>query len=114
MKNIYILIGLVAVFVNSLIGVIFKSYGTFNWLTADAVIILNVVLLKILSNSKINDGFRVAYNFILPILGFVTFILSMRLENQVENNLFLTIIIVLISLQVILLFLSAAIKNDIK
>ena len=112
MKNIYIIIGLVAVFVNSMIGIIFKAYGTFNWLTADAVIILNVILLQILSHSKISDGFKVALNFIFPVLGFVTFILSIRLEKQIENNVLLSVMIILLSIQIFLLIITNTLKSN--
>lgn len=112
MKNIYILIGLVAVFVNSMIGIIFKAYSTFNWLTADAVIILNVILLQILSQSKISDGFKVALNFIFPVLGFVTFILSIRLEKQIENNILLSVMIILLSIQIFLLIITNNLKSN--
>ena len=112
MKNIYIIIGLVAVFVNSMIGIIFKAYGTFNWLTADAVIILNVILLQILSHSKISDGFKVALNFIFPVLGFVTFILSIRLEKQIENNILFSVMIILLSIQIFLLIITNTLKSN--
>lgn len=112
MKNIYIIIGLVAVFVNSMIGIIFKAYGTFNWLTADAVIILNVILLQILSHSKISDGFKVSLNFIFPVLGFVTFILSIRLEKQIENNILFSVMIILLSIQIFLLIISNTLKSN--
>lgn len=112
MKNIYIILGLMAVFVNSLIGIIFKAYGTFNWLTADAVIILNVILLQILSHSKISDGFKVALNFIFPVLGFVTFILSIRLEKQLENNFLLSLMIILLSIQIFLLIITNTLKSN--
>ena len=111
MKKIYIIIGVIAVLVNSLFGVIFKNYETFNWITADAVIILNVLLLLILSHSKISDGFKVALNFIFPVLGFVSFLLSIKLENKLENNILLSSIIILLSLQTILLIITNTLKT---
>lgn len=112
MKNIYIIIGFIAVLINSLTGVIFKNYETFNWLTADAVIILNVLLLQILSYSKISDGFKIALNFIFPVLGFVSFILSIKLENKLENNILLVVMIILLSIQTILLIITNALKPN--
>lgn len=112
MKNIYIILGFIAVLINSLIGVIFKNYETFNWLTANAVIILNVILLQILSHSKISDGFKVALNFIFPVLGFVTFILSIRLEKQIENNVLLSVMIILLSIQIFLLIITNTLKSN--
>jgi hypothetical protein len=112
MKNIYIIIGFIAVLINSLIGVIFKNYEIFNWLTADAVIILNILLLQILSYSKISDGFKIALNFIFPVLGFVSFILSIKLENKLENNILLVGMIILLSIQTILLIITNSLKPN--
>jgi len=112
MKNIYIVIGVVAILINSIFGIIFRAYETFNWLTADAVIIINVLFLQILSHSRISDGFKVALNFIFPVLGFVTFILSIRLESKLENNILLSIMIVLISIQILLLIITNALKTN--
>lgn len=112
MKNIYIILGFIAVLINSLIGVILKNYETFNWLTADAVIILNVLLLQILSYSRISDGFKIALNFIFPILGLITFIFSIKLENRFENNILLTGMIILLSIQTILLIITNALKTN--
>jgi hypothetical protein len=112
MKNIYIVIGVVAVLTNSLFGIIFKTYETFNWLTADLVIIINVLLLKMLSHSRISDGFKVALNFIFPVVGFVTFFISIKLENKLENNILLTGIIILLSIQIILLIVTNALKMN--
>lgn len=110
MKNIYILIGIVAVLINSLFGIIFRDYKTFNWISADAVIILNIILLLVLSHSKISDGFKVAMNFILPFIGFVIFVLTVKLENKLENNYLLSGILILFSVQVILLVLIKSLK----
>lgn len=110
MKNIYIIIGIIIVLINSLFGLIFKNYETFNWLTANAVIILNVLLLQILSHSKISDGFKVALNFIFLVLGFVSFILSIKLEKKLENNILLSSIIIILAIQIILLIITNALK----
>lgn len=98
--------------INSLIGIIFKNYETFNWLTADAVIILNVLLLQILYYSKISDGFKIALNFIFPVLGFVSFILSIKLEKKLENNILLVGMLILLSIQTILLIITNSLKPN--
>lgn len=112
MKNIYIIIGFITVLINSLTGLIFNNYETFNWLTADVVIILNVILLQILYYSKISDGYKIALNFIFPVLGFVSFILSIKLENKLENNILLVSMMILLSIQTILLIITNVLKPN--
>jgi peptidoglycan/LPS O-acetylase OafA/YrhL len=112
MKNIYLIIGAVVVLINSLIGLIFSSYQTFNWLTSDVVIIINALLLHFLSHSKISDGFKVASTFIFPILGLISFSLSLKLENKLENNISLVGILILTSIQIIILIIANSLKTD--
>ena len=57
MKNIFLTIGIVFIIVNSVIGFIFSSYTTFNWLTSNTVILINTLFLHYISNSKIIDHF---------------------------------------------------------
>ena len=111
MKNIYIKIGVIAIFINSIFGLIFKNYETFNWLTSDVVIILNVFFLQTISYSKISDGFKVALNFIFPILGMITLILSIRMESKLENNIVLSSILVVLAIQTILLVITDALQS---
>jgi len=110
MKNINLKIGLVLILVNSTIGMIFNSYETFNWLFVDFVIIFNITLLQIAYYSKISDGFKVALSFILPIIGVVTFLLSLELERKIENNIFLSGILILFSIQIIILMIAKTIN----
>ena len=112
MKNIYIIIGAVIVLINSLVGLIFSEYQPFNWLTSDAVIIINTLLLHFLSHSKISDGFKVALTFIFPILGLISFLFSLRLEDKLENNISLAGILILLSLQIILLIITNSFKTN--
>jgi hypothetical protein len=111
MKNIYIIIGAIAVLINSLIGLIFTSYQTFNWLTSDVLIIINALLLHFLSHSKISDGFKVALTFIFPVLGLISFFFSLTLEAKLENNISFVGILILTSIQIILLIITNSLKT---
>jgi hypothetical protein len=112
MKNIYLIIGAVAILINSLIGLIFTSYQTFNWLASDAIIIINALLLHFVSHSKISDGFKVALTFIFPVLGLISFFISLKLEAKLENNISLVGILILTSIQTIILIIANSLKTD--
>ena len=111
MKNIYIIIGAVVVLINSLIGLIFSSYHSLNWLSSDIIIIINAVLLHLLAHSKINDGFKVALTFIFPIFGFISFCFSLSMVDKVENNISLVGILILTSIQIIFLIIANSLKT---
>ena len=111
MKNIYLVIGSVVIFINSIIGLIFTSYSTFNWVTSDIIIIINTFLLHSLVNSRLSDGFKVSLSFIYPILGLIEFAFSVNLENKLENNFLLACLIVFLSIQIILLIIANSLKT---
>jgi hypothetical protein len=111
MKNIFLTIGIVFIIVNSVIGFIFSSYTTFNWLTSNTVILINTLFLHYISNSKIHDGFKVALSFILPTIGLTSFILSLKLENKWENNTVLVFLIISITFQLLLLIITNYLKT---
>lgn len=111
MKNIYLTIGAVIIVINSVIGLIFNSYTTFNWLSSDVVILINTLFLYYISSSKIHDGFKVALSFILPSIGLLSFILSLKLEKKIENNIILVFLICSIAIQFLLLIITNYLKT---
>ena len=106
MKNIYLIIGLLLVLVNSFIGLILTDYQTYNWILSDAIIIVNTLLLQYISRSEINDGFKVSMTLIFPIIGLISFLMSLNLEEKFENNISFIGILILVSLQFVFLIIT--------
>ena len=112
MKNIYILFCLVFVILNSIIGLIFSFYPFVNWLTANFVITINVVLLNQLVKSKINDAFKVSLSFIFPVMGVITFILSLFMPEKIEDNLMFATMLIIFTFQLVLYIIVYLLKNN--
>ena len=111
MKNLYLIIGLILISINSIIGLIFTNYSSFNWLVSDLIILINILFLFLFSNSKISDGFKFSIPFIYVITGLTTFILSINLEKKIENNFILSSILILVSVQIILFIITNSLKT---
>jgi hypothetical protein len=112
MKNLYLIIGFILILINSIFGWLFTFYPLLNCLISNFVIIINIILLLILGRSDINDGFKISLSFIYSFIGFVTFILSIGLNNQLQNNYKLALIIILVAIQTLLLFIVRRFKNS--
>jgi hypothetical protein len=112
MKSIYLAFGFIAILINSLIGLMFTSYPIFNWLLSDVVIIINVFLLHLLSQSKISDGFKIGLTFVFSTLGLIMFLLSIKSESRLENNIMLAIVVILLSIQMVLLIITNSLKTN--
>ena len=112
MKNIYILFCLVFVILNSIIGLIFSFYPSVNWLTANIVIIINTALLNQLVKSNINDAFKVSLSFIFPVMGLITFILSLFMPEKIEDNLMFASMLIIFTFQLVLYIIAYLLKNN--
>lgn len=102
MKNIINIIFLLAFIINTCACIILKDYRFINLVISDSVIVLSFLLQLKLYKSNASDGFKVALTFIAPILSLVSFILAILLPHKLENNIFLIVLIISVSIQILL------------
>ena len=114
MKNLNLIIGFILILINSIFGWLFTFYPFLNCVISNFVIIINTILLLILGRLNINDGFKISLSFIYPFIGFITFILSIGLKNQLHNNNKLALIVILVTIQTLLLFIVKNFNNSTK
>ena len=106
MKSIFIYLGTLAIVLNSIIGIIIPTYSQHKWLTNDVIIIINTILLTIVARSKLKDGFKISFSFLLPSLGFIQLIFGIFLQNKLENNFQLLAILLIFFIQLLFLLLG--------
>lgn len=102
MKNLTLVLGGIILLLNFVIGLIFSSYKPFNIGLNSGVIIVNTLLLYSLGIVQIKDGFKISLSFLFLIAAVIEFLLAFFVPESFENNVFLTILILLFACQVIL------------
>ena len=102
MKNLTLVIGGIILLLNLVIGMIFSSYKPFNIGLNSAVIIVNTLMLYIIGVSQIKDGFKISLSFLFLIAGVIEFKLAFFVPDTWENNIALTMLILLLAGQAIL------------
>ena len=90
---------------------ILKSYDSFNWITNDIIILFNILLMLLLSQSQIKDGFKISLSFILPIIAIVQFSLGLVVADKFEDNFILILLFVLVFIQILLLLIGKTISK---
>ena len=85
-----------------MIGLIFSSYKPFNIGLNSGVIIVNTLMLYILGASQIKDGFKISLTFLFLIAAVIEFVLAFFVPESFENNVALTILLLLFAGQAIL------------
>lgn len=106
MKNLTLVIGGIILLLNLVIGLIFTSYKPFNVGLNSGVIIVNTLLLYILGVSQIKDGFKISLSFLFLIAAVIEFILAFFVPDTWENNVALTMLILLFAGQVIIYIIA--------
>lgn len=114
MKNIIKIIFLLAFIINTCACIILKDYKFINLVISDSVIIISFLSQMKLYNSYASDGFKVALIFIAPIFFLISFILAVILPNKLENNIFLIVLIISVSIQILLTTIPQLIIKSIK
>ncbi|MDR2126514.1 MAG: hypothetical protein LBP63_06775 [Prevotellaceae bacterium] len=89
MKNLIIFIGIVLLAFNTLIGLIISGYEPFNYLSADASIILSTGLIYFLATGKIDDGLKIGLSVLFSITGMARTVCCIVLPQSSENNVLL-------------------------
>lgn len=102
MKNLTLIIGGIILLLNLVIGMIFSAYKPFNIGLNSAVIIVNTLMLYSLGVAQIKDGFKISLSFLFMIAAAIEFILALFVPETLENNVALTMLILLFAGQVIL------------
>ena len=102
MKNIINFIFLLALIINTCACIILKDYKFINLVISNSVIVLSFLIQIKLYKSNASNGFKVALTFIAPIFLFTSFILAVLLPNKLENNIFLILLIISVSIQILL------------
>lgn len=102
MKNLTLVIGGIILLLNFVIGLIFSAYKPFNIGLNSGVIIVNTLMLYSLGVIQIKDGFRISLSFLFLIAAAIEFVLGFFVPETFENSITLTMLILLITGQVIL------------
>lgn len=106
MKNLTLIIGGIILLLNLVIGMIFSAYKPFNIGLNSAVIVVNTLMLYSLGVAQIKDGFKISLSFLFLIAAAIEFILALFVLETLENNVALTMLILLFVGQIILYLIA--------
>jgi len=101
MKKTIIIIGIVILLLNTIIGGLSSSYQDFNVVLVDVSILLTVVLLYIVVESQIADGFRIGLSVLFSITGLARVGCALVANKEVEDNVSIIILLILLAFEVI-------------
>ena len=111
MTKIILFVGIFLVVVNTIIGLLISKYLSFNWLSVDALLIINTILLFKLSTNNISNGYKVSLSFIYPFLCFITIVLAVLSPDKFFNNYYVICCILITLIEISLLIVVRSINT---
>ena len=114
MKKTILLLGVLALIVNVLFGLLLSKYSYFNMGVNCGVIALNTALLFCLYQFNIRDAFRISLSFLFVIVGLVEMILGCLMQQHLQDNACLIAILILLFAEVSLFVIVNILSNKIK
>ena len=103
MKQIVLTLGVIFLFANLAFGIVLDSYDLFNLLMSSGTIIFTTAVLISIEFIKIKDGFKVPLYVINSFCGIVEYIIALVAKNDMSNNWFYVLLIVIVTFQLVLL-----------
>lgn len=106
MKQLVILIGVILFVANLMLGMIISSYDAFNLFVSSLVIAFTTALLFYLNIVRLKDGFKIPLYVLFSVLGCIEFILSVFSPKTFEDNWFLLVIILSLTIECVILLIT--------
>lgn len=112
MKNIILVSGILLVFVNTIIGMLISNYLLFNWLSVDAVLITNTILLySLTTDGNVSNGFKISLPFVFSILCITSIVLAIKSPLVFKDNYYIIAFILTLVGEVMLYLIARNIKS---
>lgn len=111
MKNLLLVAGLILIALNTLIGLVISKYSQFNYLMVNFNLLISTILIYLFSNSNISDGYKSGLTVIFTITGLIKVICSIVAPQNFHDNLFIVVVLGLISFEALCLISAFAMKK---
>lgn len=114
MKHLTIIIALILLAVNCLLGFLLSGYEHFNVGANCAVIVINAILIWLLGNTQLKDGFRYSLGILYPIIALIEFLCIAFCKPHYEDNVAVAFVLIAIILQIIILIIANYVSKNIQ
>jgi hypothetical protein len=111
MKKSILFLGFIFILINSAIGMIVSVYNPINVGLVDISIAISTGLIYYTSVSPMNDGFKIGLNYLFVFSGVIRAICALLFLGDIKNSLSLIIFMIILSIEIILIFVSENLKN---
>jgi len=111
MHKIILILGVILVILNTLLGLMWDSYSSFNMVMVDFSLILSTLFLSGLYYSSIADGFKIGFTVWFLITGFLRIFCAIIMANNLSENISLFIFLTFLGVEVLCIIVGKVLHN---
>jgi hypothetical protein len=111
MRKIILVAGVVLVTLNTLLGLMWDSYSSFNMVMVDFSLVLSTLLLAGLYYSSIADGFKIGLTVWFLITAVIRIFCAIIMANNLSENISLFIFLTFLGIEVLCLFVGKVLQS---
>ena len=112
MKRLTLIIGVILLIINIAIGLIISAYSSFNMVVNCGIIAIVTGMIYALSIVHLRDAYRISLALLFAFLGIVEIVLGCLMPQQVQDNWYLLIEIILLSFEVLMILITNFMSNN--
>lgn len=111
MKKVILIVAGLMILMNVILSLVIEAYSSMAMLQGCAVVAINAVILLLVQYLKLSDAYRYSLNTLFTIVTIGEWITAFFAPNELTNNWFIVVALVILVLEVLLLIASNSITN---
>ena len=114
MRKIILIIGTLLILLNTVFGLIITNYSVFNFLLADASLLLSMVITYFTAHGKMANGFKIGLSVLFSFTGLIRYLCAVFASEVLANNVPLIIIVGLLFFEITCLGICLMVSEKVK
>lgn len=111
MKKVILIVAGLMILMNVILSLVIEAYSSMAMLQGCAVVAINAVILLLVQYLKLSDAYRYSLNTLFTIVTIGEWITAFFAPNELTNNRFVIVALVILVIEVLLLIASNSITN---
>lgn len=111
MKKVILIVAGLMVLVNIILSLVIEAYSSMTMLQGCAVVVINAAILMLVQCLKLSDAYRYSLNTLFAIATIGEWLTAFFAPNELTNNWFIVVALVILVLEILLLIVSNSITN---
>lgn len=111
MKKVILIVAGLMVLVNVILSMVVEAYSSMAMLQGCVVVGISAVILMLVQCMKLSDAYSYSLNTLFTIIAIGEWITAFFAPNELTNNLFVVVALIILAIEVLLLVASRSITN---